>query len=439
MAKPVVSITKYVDAYESVARAVDLCDGLENLRPNDRILLKPNLVEWDLELPFSPWGVVTTSAVMGALVRVLAERGFGDLTIGEGTPLPYLAGKGREVFGLLGYGALRDRYGVELVDFDEEPFDNVDLGDFKLAVARRALEADKIITVPTLKTHATCQVSLGIKNLKGCISRTSKRFCHHRTLDLDHTFPLLVEKLPVALNLIDGVFALERGPTQSGRAYRKDLLVASADVYAGDVVGAKLLGYDVDQVPHLHWHGERRGGAVGLETIDVRGERIEEQSTALPWDTPWLEDGSGPAAFDKLGISGLAFRKPDASLCTNCVAVMAPALVLLMTAHDREKAGTLEVLNGKKALASKGFDHTLLLGRCVSALNKNNPNINHAITLNTCPPDMETLVTELRALGLECDYDTYRQFRKKACGRYKAENGFDMGLYRPSAAAAVAG
>ncbi|MBE0618921.1 MAG: DUF362 domain-containing protein, partial [Proteobacteria bacterium] len=98
MNQPIVALTKYKNAYESVAQALELCDGLAGFRPDERILLKPNLVEWDLELPFPPWGVVTTSAVMGALVRVLAERGFRKLTIGEGTPLPHREGKGREVF-----------------------------------------------------------------------------------------------------------------------------------------------------------------------------------------------------------------------------------------------------------------------------------------------------------------------------------------------------
>ncbi|MBE0618764.1 MAG: DUF362 domain-containing protein, partial [Proteobacteria bacterium] len=238
------------------------------------------------------------------------------------------------------------------------------------------------------------------------------------------------------LSLIDGVFALERGPTHSGRGYRKDLLVAATDVYAGDVVGAKLLGYDVDQVPHLQWHGERRGGALSLDAIEVRGESVEAQMFSLPWDTPWLEDGSAPAVFAKLGLAGLAFQKPDTTLCTNCTTIMAPTLVMLMGCYDQAKAGTMEVVTGKKAVASEGFDHTLLLGRCVSALNRDNPKIKHAIAMDTCPPDMKRLEAELQSLGLACDYDGYRQFRKKAFGRYKAEDGFEMGLYVPEAPAA---
>ena len=408
---------------------MELCEGLAGFRPDDRILIKPNLVEWDLDLPFPPWGVVTTSAVLGALVEVLAERGFRKLTLGEGTPLPHRKGKGRKVFGLLGYERLRERYGVELVDFDEEPFDDVDLGGLTLSVARRALEADKIVTVPTLKTHGICRVSLGIKNLKGCISRKSKQFCHSPERQLDHTFPLLLERLPVALNLIDGVYALERGPTHSGRAYRRDLLVASSDVFAADLVGAQLLGYEGAEIPHLLHYGQRQGRSADVGHVEVRGESLEAHKRRLEWDTPWREDGSAPAAFDKLGITGLSFRKPDETVCTHCVCAVAPALVMLMSAYGEGACGTVEVITGKKTLASEGFDRTVLLGKCASALNEGNPNIKRRLALKTCPPRMEDFPGLLQEAGVDCRPEGYEEFRRRAFNRYKEADGFLLSLY----------
>ncbi len=71
---------------------------------------------------------------------------------------------------------------------------------------KKVLEADKIINVPVLKTHAMCTVSLGLKNLKGCIDAKSKKLCHGKEVDLHYTFSRIAEKLPVALTIIDGVF-----------------------------------------------------------------------------------------------------------------------------------------------------------------------------------------------------------------------------------------
>lgn len=194
MSKPVVSLVNFTDPRESVRKALELCDGLAGLDKNDKILIKPNLVSWDFDLPFPPYGVVATSAVMSALVSILYEEGFRRLTIGEG-PLMIPKTIGRAMFTVLGYNKLQEKYGVRLVDFNEEKFEKVNFDGLKLALARSVLEADKIINLPVLKTHNQCLVSLGIKNLKGCLDRKSKINCHGREHDLDHSFPRIPGKL----------------------------------------------------------------------------------------------------------------------------------------------------------------------------------------------------------------------------------------------------
>lgn len=72
-------------------------------------------------MPFPPFGVVTTSAVIGALVRILAENGFKNLTIGEG-PVNVLKSKGDAIYTALGYDKLQERYGVQVVNFNMEEY-----------------------------------------------------------------------------------------------------------------------------------------------------------------------------------------------------------------------------------------------------------------------------------------------------------------------------
>lgn len=83
MSKQVVSLVTYSDPYQTLREALDLCQGLNGIGKGDKILIKPNLVSWDFDLPFLPYGVVTTSSVMAALVRILYEEGFRHITIGE--------------------------------------------------------------------------------------------------------------------------------------------------------------------------------------------------------------------------------------------------------------------------------------------------------------------------------------------------------------------
>lgn len=429
MTRPVVSIVKHTDTYTSLKIALDLCDGLKGFSQNDRILIKPNLVAWDFDLPFPPYGVLTTSAVMFALVQLLHEAGCTNLAIGEAS----LGGTGSmtgKIYEVLGYDKLREQYGVELIDFNQEPFDDVDVGGFKLSIARKALEADKIINVPVLKTHNQCKISLGIKNFKGCVDRKSKKYCHHRDQELEHIFPHIAEQLPVALTIIDGIFALEKGPGHSGKAYRKDLLVASTDVLACDVVGAALLGYNAAEVEHIKYFAQRNGGGIELAGIETRGEPVVEHAQFLDYSWDWTEENTMPLGFKKRGITGLAIRKYDDSLCTACSKAFNPVLILFMSAFKGQPFPNVEFVSGKRQEASPGFDKTVLFGKCAYQRNKDNPNIKKPIFIKGCPPDLQEFQRLLKEEGIECDYNEYIKYRHYIFSRYKAEDGFDMTLFK---------
>ncbi|MFZ5647662.1 MAG: DUF362 domain-containing protein [Bacillota bacterium] len=428
MSKHVVSVVRHEDTYSSLKKALELCDGLKEFNKKDKILIKPNIVNWDFDLPFPPYGVVTTTALIFALVRLLHEEGYHKIAIGEGT-LSVTGTMAREIFKALGYEKLREKYGVEIVDFNHEKFEDVDFGGFKLSLAGRALRADRIINVPVLKTHNQCKVSLGIKNFKGCLDRKSKISCHNSSGDLESIFPRIAEKLPVALTIIDGIFALAQGPGITGKAVRKDILAASRDVLACDVVGAALLGHHAADVPHLKFYGDISQRNTDLSEIEVRGEPVEEHSVHLPYDWEWTEENSGPVAFKKRGITGLSVRKYDNSLCTACSKLYNPMLVLLMSAFRGEPFPGVEVITGKSQTASPGFEKTVLFGKCACLQNKDNPDIKKAIRINGCPPDIKKLVTSLKEEGIDCDFSQYVEYRHYLFNRYLGKEGFDQGLF----------
>ncbi|MFZ5648654.1 MAG: DUF362 domain-containing protein [Bacillota bacterium] len=429
MTKPVVSIVKFQDPYQSVKTALDLCGGLNNFRKQDKILIKPNLVAWDFDLPFPPYGVVTTSTVIFALVKILAEGGFIDITIGEGS-LMLPKTMGNAIFGVLGYEKLKEKYGVKLVDFNEDRFEQVDCGNFRLSVAATALEADKIINVPVLKTHNQCKVSLGIKNLKGCLDRKSKMTCHGKDVDLDHTFPYLVEKLPVALTVIDGVYTLEKGPGNTGKAYRKNIIAASTDALSCDIAGAEIMDYRAGEVEHLRFFAERHGRSLDLGEIEIAGEDLEKHRRFVDYDWEWTAEDTGPVGFAKLGITGLAIRKYDSSLCTGCSVQYNPMLILMMSAFNGQPFPGVEVLTGKRQTASPGFEKTVLFGKCSCSLNKDNPNIKKAIQIKGCPPKLDDFINALKEEGIQCQMQAYIMYRHHLMSRYKKEDGFDPDDFR---------
>ncbi|HEY8875106.1 MAG TPA: DUF362 domain-containing protein [Desulfosporosinus sp.] len=427
MDKASVSIVKVNGIYESLQESLRLSDGLSGLNTSDKILIKPNIVSWDFDLPFPPYGVITTSTVISALVRILAEHGFQDLTIGEGS-LPSSSPQGEAVYEALGYLKLQERYGVKLTDFNQQEFVATDYGDgFRLDIAKQALEADKIINVPVLKTHSQAKVSLGIKNLKGCLSKKSKQFCHGvGDEELSLMFPRIIEKLPVALTIIDGLYTLEKGPAHTGKAFRKDLLIASRDPLACDLVGAAILGYPANEVDHLSNYAKRHGCSLELADYEVRGESVADHQELVNYDWEWSEDDTGPAGFKKSGITGLAVRKYDSSLCTGCSVQYNPMLILLSSAFKGKPFPNVEVVSGKQQLASSGFDNSILFGKCACHFNKNNPNIKKAISLWGCPPNLEKFAEALADEGIECDYNEYVRFRHYLFDRYKETDGFNL-------------
>ncbi|MHB1127688.1 MAG: DUF362 domain-containing protein [Bacillota bacterium] len=429
MSKPVVSLVKYQDPDASLREAIAMVDGLKDLRKEDNILIKPNLVGYDLEYPV-PYGALNTSKLMEALVKLLAENGFNNLTIAEGATAD--ENVGLRVMDAIGYGKLQERYGVKLVDLLDDKFETREFVDVKLEVAQTILEADKIINFPVLKTHGACQVSLGIKNLKGILSRKSRQICHSAEpeRDLDLTFNQLIDILPVGLTIIDGVYALPKGPGPSGEGFRKNLILASQDTYAADLVGAEVMGWNVKDVGHLRVYAERHGRSMDLDSVEVRGESVEAHRQRLENLADWLPDNTGPKGFGKRGITGLAFRLHDNTLCTYCAGSYGMMLVALMSAFKGQPFPNMEVLSGKRMLAAPGFDNTLLFGKCPIHANKDNPNVTNAIKVRGCPPDIDEFVKEMAKLGIEIDLKQMDSFRAYMHKKGLQTPGLDMNDFR---------
>ena len=256
MKKYKVAVVKYEKPIESVRKAVELSEGLDHLPERAKVFVKPNIAFWTRAVAFPKWGVITTSRIIEDMIILLKERGIDDITIGEGmvTLNPKDTQTPAHAFETLGYGILKQKYGIKFINIFQRPFEKVDLGDgVQVNFNTDILNSDFVVDLPVMKAHNQTVVSLGIKNLKGMIDIPSRKRCHNMTpgKDLHFWVAKLADKMPPMLTLLDGIYTNERGPGPDGRMHRSNLLVASADVLAADLVGAKLLGYTPEQVPHL--------------------------------------------------------------------------------------------------------------------------------------------------------------------------------------------
>lgn len=420
------------DVQAAMDQALELCQGLEHLPSQGSVFLKPNLVGVPTKFKVPPFGVVTTTAVVEAMLRILKERGVRRLLLGDGGLENKEAGTSTmNTMQALGYPELARAYGVELVDLNQGPFEEVELDGLKLKLSQPLLEADFVISLPVLKTHGQCKVSLSLKNMKGGLHTRSKSVCHDSGLNLDRNVALLSKALYPDLALIDGRYALARGPMHYGTAQRADLLIAARDALDADMLGAQVIGLPLEEIGHLKDMASMLGRDLAAPE-PVGGIDPEEARLDLPWDFPWADEWT-PAPFIKAGVKGAFMPKYDASLCTGCSFIYNPALVMLIAAGTGKDLGGVEFLTGKACQPSGQAKVSILAGKCITKALKDDPRLGQTIKIPHCPPKLEEIQDALRQAGVPAELRAFEGFMASIKKRYPADQGFDPADYRPGA------
>ena len=436
--KSVVSITRYEKPLDSVRRAIELCKGLDHLPSNARVFVKPNIVFWTSAVPFPKWGAITTSRIVEDIIILLKEKGIDKITVGEGTVT--LNPKNKETalhaFETLGYNKLKKRYGIKVVNIFERPFKKVNLGaGVELNFNTDILQSDFVINLPVLKTHAQTIVSLGIKNIKGTIDIPSRKKCHsvNSGKDLNFMIAKLSNVLAPHFTLLDGIFTLERGPGFDGTARRSNLLIGSANILSADMVGAKVLGYDPSEVPHLVHASEAQNRLTDMSDVEVVGEKIEEVAAHHEYSFPFNEKEELPLPFEAMGIRGLSYRKYDLTICTYCSQMNSIILPAIAMAWKGKPWDNIEILTGKVMKPTPGRKKVVLVGKCIYEANKDNPNIENMIAVKGCPPSPKGICKALRNAGIDVDptfFDRIDKYPKRLLRKYNDKPEFEESFYR---------
>ena len=438
MEKPIVAIVRFEKPLESVRSAVDLSHGLDHLPSKANVFIKPNIVFWTRTTLFPKWGVVTTSRVVEDMVILLKERGIDEITIVEGTVTydPKDRETAAHAFESLGYNVLKRRYGIKTLNIFEKPFKRIDLGaDVVLNFNEDILQSDFVVNLPVLKTHAQTVVSLGIKNLKGLIDVNSRRKCHspHPEKNLHYMVARLANKLPPSFTLLDGIYTTERGPFFEGRLRRSNILIASSDIFSVDKVGAKVLGYDPSEVPHLVHAAQDFGRPIDLSDVEVVGEKIDSVVSRHEYAFPYTEDGNLPKPLEKLGVKGLYYPKYDHTICTYCSGFTTVILMAIASAWRGEPWNEIEILTGKIMKPSPGKKKTILIGKCMVQANKDHADINEMIAVKGCPPDLKEAMKALHQAGIDVS-PTFFENMDMAAGffmkRYEGKPEFEESFFK---------
>jgi len=394
-----VALCRLGDKHQGVSEAIELCDGFKDLDPGMSVMIKPNLVAWLDRYPYAPYGVITSSRVLEEIIIMLKDHGVKNISLGDGCAQNKDMGSTTEkLFAGLGYDLFKKKYGVKLIDFNADANEELTFGPHTLKVSKEIIASDYLINVPALKTHELTRVTLGFKNLKGCLQLKSKQSCHNPHNTVDDYVVHIAEKLYPNLTVIDGTYMLENGPMYTGFAKRSELILAGRDMFSVDVVGANLMGVPVADVKHLTGFAKMNDRSLDVKDINVVGENPDDHKQTLEIDTPYSDDGRKPIAFLKKNLEGFDLPFPI-GVCTGCTYVFSPAMVLILSAIKDSPFGDLELL-AKGAKPSGNAKKTFLLGKCPIKEYKDDENLQEIVKIPGCPPKVDDVVKILKEHGV---------------------------------------
>ncbi|HHL40972.1 MAG TPA: DUF362 domain-containing protein [Deltaproteobacteria bacterium] len=258
---------------ERVSEAVELLGGMERfVSPGERILIKPNLLSAK-----PPEAAVTTHPAVVKAVIELVRRAGAEPLVGDSPGI----GSARKIAQRCGVMDACLETGTEFVEFKNlVRVDNPDGAVFKrLEIAGEVLDADGVINLPKLKTHAQMLLTMAVKNVFGCVPGARKPQWHLTAgIDTGRFADMLVDLyrfVAPRLNILDAVVSMEGNGPASGEPRHTGLVMASDDAPALDAVAASLLGVAPRRLALLEAARRRRAGETDLARIEVAGEDPE--------------------------------------------------------------------------------------------------------------------------------------------------------------------
>jgi uncharacterized protein (DUF362 family) len=175
----------------------------------------------------------------------------------------------------LGYRKLAEDYGIDLINLSEDETSEVSVkinkAQFKFAIPKTLQTVDLLVNVPKLKLARATTITVGLKNIFGCIA-TPRKLSFHK--HLDEAIAGINKIVRPQVTLVDGTYALGYVTIKLG------LLLAGQDVVAVDSIASRVMGVSPWVVRSI-----RLAEAEGLGTshnIEVKGEKIEDFNRLFP-------------------------------------------------------------------------------------------------------------------------------------------------------------
>jgi uncharacterized protein (DUF362 family) len=275
--KPIVSLLN-TSSYEieslmrSLEQLLEPLGGMSSIvKTGDRVLLKPNLLTGS-----RPSKECTTRPELVYCVAKMVQNAGGKPFLGDSPAF----GTAKGIAKANGLLPLAEELGIPIIEFHGKRYETEGKGELNhLRLSKEAMDADVVINLPKVKSHMQLTLTLGVKNLFGCVPGKMKAWWHMEAgKDVERFAQMLIETartINPELTILDGIIGHEGNGPSAGEPKQLGLLAASCDVFALDRVIVEILGVAPLDVPTVA-ASIRTGLCSNLEAIEIIGSPIAQ-------------------------------------------------------------------------------------------------------------------------------------------------------------------
>ena len=172
----------------------------------------------------------------------------------------------------LGGGKFNEDYGFKLCS-------NHEYSKFSFNIINPLAEADVIVNLARLKTHALCEMTAAVKNMFGSIPGLQKAEQHARFPSKDSFASMICDVCLInspQINLVDMVVCMEGNGPSGGTLRKVGAVAVSANPFAVDLLACNIMGYDYDEVGTIKSAVSRGLCPDCVEKLEVIGDDFKK-------------------------------------------------------------------------------------------------------------------------------------------------------------------
>ncbi len=349
-------------------------------------------------------GLCTNPDVVEGLIRYFQEKGAGRILVGDSS---IVGVDSIEALKSAGIFELCEKYpGVECVDLNSFPPVEKKIKDGcmvdSILFSSAPFESDVVVSVPVIKTHMYTGATLSIKNMKGCMYKREKTKLHRLNKQvpenalgraLDYGLLDLSTVCYAHYAVVDGSVCMEGFGPSGGEPVEMNLVLASKEPVAADMIALKLMGIPVEDVGHINIISKARG--VSYDSIRVEPSDYEKYAKKFV-----------TAGEARLGLSCDKLVMEDESACSACHA----SLIQFLRYHTHEFENgekTYTIFAGKDVTKEDilAAENPCLVGNCTAKYRDLAPHC------KGCPPIPSEITKALKGeAGLKITYLGHSSF-----------------------------